>query len=121
MQTCKALKPSLKPLSRSGSGKEPTGPTGPPPAEQAGATASVTLNTAYAKASTPNRQHEQGVVVGTYYWQQPERTRRHTSASLRPTSLSLYHSVRSMEEGRGLVGRGLVKLCDLMQHRSKAF
>ena len=53
MQSRKALKPSLKPLSRSGFGKEPVGPvkepTGSTPAEPAGATASVTLNTAYTK------------------------------------------------------------------------
>ena len=50
MQSHKALRPILKPLSRSGSAKEATGPS---PADQAGATASVTLNTAYAKVSMP--------------------------------------------------------------------
>ena len=61
MQSRKALKPSLKPLSRSGSAKDPIGSS---PAEPAGATASVTLNTAFSKVHTPNRQEEDDIAIG---------------------------------------------------------
>ena len=70
MQSRKALKPSLKPLSRSVSGKEPPGS---PPAEQAGATASVSLNTACAKVSIPYTQQENDVALRELFWKQPAR------------------------------------------------
>ena len=64
MQSRKELKPIMKSLSRSGSSKEATDPA---PADQAGATASVTLNTAYAKVNTPKGQQEEDVATGGFY------------------------------------------------------